>query len=157
MRLTLTGCRGLASFVGVLAALSLVGCGGGESVADESEAAPGPVTFPACAPTDPAQARPRELPTGFPLPPGTRITVSSTPHPGQLLVAGLVPAELDHAARFFDEELHAQGYRLGRGDAEQGEVEAPFTGNGYRGKWQVNSVVECPDTVRLTLVLIRQA
>ena len=75
----------------------------------------------------------------------------------QLLVAGLVPAELDHAARFFDQELHAHGYRLGRGDAEQGEVEAPFTGNGYRGKWQVNSVVECPDTVRLTLVLIRQA
>jgi hypothetical protein len=81
------------------------------------------------------------------LPPGTRITVSSTPHPGQLLVAGLVPTELDRAARFFDEALHARGYRLGRGDAEQGEVEAPFTGNGYRGKWRVNRVVECPDTV----------
>ena len=44
----------------------------------------------------------------------------------------------------------------GIGDSEGSESEAPFTGNGYRGKWRVNSIPDCA-AVRLTLVLIEQA
>ncbi|MGH7541108.1 MAG: hypothetical protein ACRELC_08925, partial [Gemmatimonadota bacterium] len=71
-------------------------------------------------------------------------------------VVGLVPVELQEAAAFFNGTLPDHGYEVGIGDAEGTESEAPFTGNGYRGKWRVNSIPDC-DAVRLTLVLIEQA
>jgi hypothetical protein len=104
-----------------------------------------------------ALTRPRDLPPGFPLPPGTVVTASSAPHAGQLVLAGLVPADLQDAASFFDDALRAGGYRQGLGDSESNEAEAPFTGHGFRGKWRVNSIVGCPEAVSLTLVLIKQS
>jgi hypothetical protein len=72
------------------------------------------------------------------------------------VLLGLVPADLQEAAAFFNETLPEHGYQVGIGDSEGSESEAPFTGNGYRGKWRVNAVPDC-DAVRLTLVLIEQA
>ena len=85
------------------------------------------------------------------------MTASSAPHAGQLVLAGLVPADLQDAASFFDDSLRAGGYRQGLGDSESNEAEAPFTGHGFRGKWKVNSIAGCPEAVSLTLVLIKQS
>jgi hypothetical protein len=85
------------------------------------------------------------------------VTASSEPHTGQLVLAALIPADLQDAASFFNESLPANGYRQGLGDAESNEAEAPFTGRGFRGKWKVNAIAGCPAAVVLTLVLIRQA
>jgi hypothetical protein len=84
------------------------------------------------------------------------ITSSQRPHPGQLLIGGVIPADLRGAAVFFTDELPARGYELGLGDSEQGEAEAPFSGHGFRGKWKVNGILNCPNAVTLTLVLIDQ-
>jgi hypothetical protein len=84
------------------------------------------------------------------------VTASSEPHTGQIVLGGLIPADLQDAAAFFNDSLPASGYRQGLGDAESNEAEAPFTGEGFRGKWKVNSIVGCPTAVELTLVLIRQ-
>jgi hypothetical protein len=46
---------------------------------------------------------------------------------------------------------------MGLGDSESNEAEAPFTGKGFRGKWRVNAIANCPTAVVLTLVLIRQS
>ena len=112
--------------------------------------------LPACAKAKPAP-RPPALPADFPLPPGTVVTASSEPHSGQLVVGGVIPADLQDAASFFNESLPANGFRQGLGDSESNEAEAPFTGNGLRGKWKVNAIANCPAAVVLTLVLIRQA
>jgi hypothetical protein len=85
------------------------------------------------------------------------VTASSEPHSGQLVVGGLIPADLQDAASFFNDSLPAGGYRQGLGDSESNEAEAPFTGNGFRGKWKVNAIAGCPAAVVLTLVLIRQS
>jgi hypothetical protein len=127
-------------------------CGGGDGLTNPGQTP----SVPSCANLGETVTRPDELPAGFPLPPGTAITSSATPYPGQLLIGGVIPAELGDAAGFFGSELPAAGYEVGRGDAEQGESEAPFTGNGVRGKWKVNSIADCPSAVRLTLVLIEQ-
>jgi hypothetical protein len=117
----------------------------------------GPVPeVPACASVGSPVPRPAELPADFPLPLGTAIASTAAPYPGQLLVSAVIPAELGDAASFFGNALPDAGYAVGRGDAEQGESEAPFTGNGVRGKWKVNSIADCPGAVRLTLVLIEQ-
>jgi hypothetical protein len=137
----------------VLVALA-PGCGGGDSPAVTVTGPP--PELPACARAK-AVAKPPGLPPSFPLPPGTIVTASSEPHTGQLVLGGLVPADLQDAASFFNESLPANGYRQGLGDSESNEAEAPFTGNGFRGKWKVNSIVGCPEAVSLTLVLIRQS
>ncbi len=97
-----------------------------------------------------------ELPVEFPLPPGTAIVSTASPFPTQVVVLGLVPGDFQSAASFFNENLPSHGYETGIGDSEGSESEAPFTGNGYRGKWRVNSIPDCA-AVRLTLVLIEQA
>jgi hypothetical protein len=78
------------------------------------------------------------------------------PFPGQLVVLGAIPADLQEATEFFSDALPERGYQVGVGDAEGTESEAPFTGNGYRGKWRVNEIPDCP-ALRLTLVLIEQS
>jgi hypothetical protein len=130
-----------------------LGCGGGGT---EQTGQPLVPTVAACAKVGASVSRPEGLPTDFPLPPGTVITSSATPYPGQALIVGVVPAELGDAASFFGTALPEAGYEVGRGDAEQGESEAPFTGNGVRGKWKVNGIEDCPSAVTLTLVVIEQ-
>jgi hypothetical protein len=145
----------LARALAVLVAFGLApGCGGNSAPRPSPDVPP--PKLPACAKANPA-ARPRALPTDFPLPPGTVVTASSEPHSGQLVVGGLIPADLQDAASFFNEALPERGYRQGLGDSESNEAEAPFTGNGFRGKWKVNAIPGCPAAVELTLVLIRQA
>ncbi|MBA3330860.1 MAG: hypothetical protein H0T39_08335 [Actinobacteria bacterium] len=144
----LTLLLGLACGLAALAA----GCGG----SDEPAATARAQTLPACASPSARLRRPRALPAAFPLPPGTVLTSSKAPHAGQLILGGIVPGELGDAADFFAGELPPRGYRLGRGDAEAGEEEAPFTGRGVRGRWRVSAIGGCPGAVTMTLVLIRQ-
>jgi hypothetical protein len=133
-----------------------VGCAGGSDPEPPVTAAGPPPALPACAKGE-AVPPPDGFPAEFPLPPGTVVTAGSRPHAGQLVLAGLVPADLQDAASFFNESLPASGYRQGLGDSESNEAEAPFTGNGFRGKWKVNAIPGCPAAVALTLVLIRQS
>jgi hypothetical protein len=131
--------------------LALVaGCGGGGG---DAERAAGPL--PACAGAKKEIARPALLPQDFPLPPGTKLTMSRTPFEGQGVIEGAVPGGLDDAAEFFGDELEDAGYAAGRRDSEPGEVESLFTGKSLRGGWRVNDIPNCDGASKLTLVLIR--
>jgi hypothetical protein len=130
----------------------VVACGGGEQGIETTPVQTVP-DLPACAGTG---TSPPALPVDFPLPPGTGIVSSESPFENQIVVLGVVPGDLQDAASFFNETLPEHGYQVGIGDAEGNESEAPFTGNGYRGRWRVNAIPDCP-ALRLTLVLIEQA
>jgi hypothetical protein len=143
-----------AAIVGLLIASVLLltaACGGGEATPETTPVEPAP-ELPACAGTG---TSPPDLPIDFPLPPGTGVISSESPFANQLVVLGVVPGELQDAASFFNETLPDHGYQVGIGDAEGTESEAPFTGNGYRGRWRVNAIPDCA-ALRLTLVLIEQ-
>lgn len=132
-------------------AVSAAGCGGG----GDSQADGPPPKLPPCAGAGTPIAAPRELPDNFPLPPGTVFRLEQRPFPGQVVLRGAAPLDLDGAASFFEGELEDAGYEVGRQDAEQGEREALFTGEGLRGGYRANSIPDC-DAVQLTIVLIRQ-
>jgi hypothetical protein len=150
MRLALAGFA-----TGALLAV-VTGCGGGGGdTAEEASDHSAPI-LPPCAGAGAAETPPSALPVEFPLPAGTVITSSKSPFESQVVVLALIPAELQEAASFFGRILPEHGYEVGIGDAEGTEAEAPFTGNGYRGKWRVNAIPDCR-AVRLTLVLIEQA
>jgi len=139
------------------AALSVAGtaCGGsdGGTTAGVDDA---PRTLPACANAGAGVSPPEGFPTDFPLPSGTVFTSAESPFEGQLVLIGAIPGDLQEAAGYFGDALPEQGYEVGIGDAEGIESEAPFTGNGFRGKWRVNGIPDC-DAVKLTLVLIEQS
>ena len=59
--------------------------------------------------------------------------------------------ELPQATRFFLKNLTAAGYRLGRGEAERGEAEDRFTGNGVVGFFRVRSIEGCPGALEFTI------
>jgi hypothetical protein len=153
MRLVLAGFAATALLV--LASACGGGGGGGDDETEVASDGPAP-TLPVCAAAGSAGRQPPSLPVHFPLPPGTVITSSASPHASQIVVLGAIPSDLQEAAAFFSAALPDHGYQVGIGDAEGNESEAPFTGNGYRGKWRVNEIPECP-AVRLTLVLIEQS
>ena len=111
--------------------------------------------LPTCAGSKAAAAAAPELPVDFPLPPGTAIVSTASPYTSQVVALGLVPGDVQAAAGFFNSTLPDEGYQVGIGDSEGSESEAPFKGNGYRGKWRVNGIPDCA-AVRLTLVLIEQ-
>jgi hypothetical protein len=143
-----------AAIVGLLIAsvLPVAGaCGGGETTPETTPGERAP-QLPACAGTG---TSPPDLPVDFPLPPGTGVISSESPFENQLVVLGVVPGDLQDAASFFNETLPDHGYQSGIGDAEGNESEAPFTGNGYRGRWRVNAIPDCA-ALRLALVLIEQ-
>lgn len=113
-------------------------------------------TLPPCAGAGDGVELPPGFPGDFPLPRGTVPISADSPFEGQLILVAAIPADLQEAAIFFSAALPKSGYRVGIGDAEGTESEAPFTGNGYRGKWRVNGIPDC-DAVKLTLVVIEQS
>jgi hypothetical protein len=144
-----------AAIVGLVIASALplaAACGGGEAAPETTVVEPAP-QLPACAGTG---TSPPDLPLDFPLPGGTGIISSESPFANQLVVLGVVPGDLQDAASFFNETLPDHGYQVGIGDAEGTESEAPFTGNGYRGRWRVNAIPDCA-ALRLTLIFIEQS
>jgi hypothetical protein len=139
---------------GLAALLLLAGCGGGGGGdGGDGEGLGGPI--PECAKTFPEVDPPRRLPKEFPLPPGFVFTLARYDDPGRFSLSGVVRGSLDSVAGFFEEELPERGYTIGRGDAEPGEKEAPFTGNGYRGAWRVNMIQDCP-AVTVGIILVQQ-
>lgn len=132
----------------------LAGCGG--DAATES-AAQGRAALPDCATPRVRVARPPTLPRDFPLPPGHVLTAVRMPFERETIVIGVMPSDFRGGVQFFERELPARGYALGRGDAERGEAEAPFTGNGYRGRWRINTIPDCDAAMRFVIILISQS
>jgi hypothetical protein len=114
-----------------------------------------PSTLPPCARPETTIAKPKLVPRNLPVPPGTVFTRSETPFPGQAVVSGISPGDLDSTRSFYEEGLADAGYQQGRGESEPGETEALFTGRGVRGGWRANTIPKCDGAVRLTLVVVR--
>ena len=133
-----------------LCASLLTGCGGSDG--GENTA---PASLPTCVKLGKTIPRPKTLPQGLPVPPGSVFTRVEMPFEGQSVVSGFSPGSLDQTRSFYEEELDDAGYSQGRGESEPGEVEALFTGHGVRGGWRANAIPGCDGAVRLTLVVVR--
>lgn len=131
--------------------LLLAGCGsgGGTAAAPQGGGAP-PVATPAAAPSVaacPAVNRPRlawpsPLPADLPQPPGA--TYTGTTMEGQLTLVRFTTAHsLRESVMFVVHALPAAGYRLGRGDAEPAEAEAPFVKGDVRGFMKMQVIGPC--------------
>jgi hypothetical protein len=129
------------------------GCGGQDGPDGDTPVAEKP---PACASGTAPIPRPGGIPAAFPFPAGMIFTSAERPVRPQLIVRGLAGGDLEDVATFFSKRLPPAGFRIGLGDSEPGEAEAPFTGHGYRGKWKVNEIPTCPGGLLLTFVFIVQ-
>jgi len=125
---------------------------GSAASASPSPAESAAPTLPPCAHAGAPVAIPPEFPKNITFPPGTVIT--GTRRAGAAIVLeGLFPMELPKATRFFMQSLSAAGYRLGRGEAERGEAEDRFVGNGMIGFFRLRSMRDCPGALQLAITV----
>jgi hypothetical protein len=135
--------------IGIGPALLAGACGG----SSDDQGVGGPL--PQCAKKFPPVEAPSQLPKALPLPPGIVLTLARYDDPGRFSLSGVAPGDVEGVAGFFEDELPERGFRVGRGDQEPGEKEAPFSGRGYRGAWRVNAIRDCP-AVTVGVILVRQ-
>jgi hypothetical protein len=111
---------------------------------------PPPCPHPASRP-----AWPPGVPSGFPWP-GGRVTRVDRTKPDLLQVRLEAPLSLRESALFVVRRLPAAGFRLGRGDAEATELDAPFAkGEDLRGLVRV-FVTAKPCTTLWAVVFARR-
>lgn len=128
----------------LLLSILLSGCEGMPGAAERAVNAPcGAVT---------AGPLPAGFPKSFPLPPGAAITSRETRSADRIIVETIVPGDVKSVAVFFERALPQAGFTPGKGESEPSEAEASWSGNGYRGRWKANSIVNCPDKVSLTIL-----
>jgi hypothetical protein len=108
-----------------------------------------------CAASGIEVAKPPQLPSTFPLPPGTRITLSSVSAAGAVLASAYVPLSFPEAVQFFRTEPVRAGYRaFGAKESEgAGRAGAEFRGHGRTGRWTIDELRGCTSAVVLTLRL----
>jgi len=109
-----------------------------------------PTALPGCAPAPTPVARPADFPAHFPLPAGAVITRVERRAQGPILYV-LAPGDSVAMAIFLDGALRAARYKQGQGEAERGEAESTFGGEGYQGRWLARNVANCPGAVMLTV------
>ncbi|MEP6741560.1 MAG: hypothetical protein ABJB61_03605 [bacterium] len=140
--------RAAVVWIALLAVIFAGGCGSKPALVSTPAK-----SLPPCAKAGPAVGLPPDFPSNFPLPPGAVITSSQRYERGAIVVGGFIPLELKDAVAFFKGKLPAAGYQLLEGDAEMDEAESTFSGQGFRGKWKVNGLLNCPGVVALTIAL----
>jgi hypothetical protein len=111
---------------------------------------------PACAKVDKTIPLPNEFPAVFPLPPGTVITSREDRSGGRIILNTVVPAlDVKGVALFLEQELPKAGFTTIGGESEPGEAESSYEGNGYKGRWVANSIQDCPEAIRLIVLVGR--
>jgi hypothetical protein len=106
-----------------------------------------------CAASGIEVPKPPQLPSSFPLPPGTRITLTSVSAAGAVLASAYVPVSFPEAVQFFRTEPASAGYpALGVSEREgAGRAGAEFRGHGRTGRWTIDELPGCSTAVVLTL------
>lgn len=110
----------------------LAGCSGGRAPGALSSGQPtlpssGKATVTACpAPPRTTIEWPAGIPANFPKPPGGRLVKATNTATGVHSVQLVTPVSLHESVLFMLDALPRAGYKLGRGDAERYEADAPF-------------------------------
>ena len=143
----------------VVAALGLTvvaGCGAGH--AGSSSTTKDGTTLPACLATVSPSPVPTDdtFPVGWAFPPGTVVTSTETVPGGGLAVTAQVGLDFDMVLTFMQHELEDAGFVATKGEAEDDDAEAMWSGRGYTGTWAIRGSDECPGTTVLQVAAARQ-
>jgi len=140
--------RLIAEICAATVAVLISGCGGSQGPPLSPVA-----SLPACAKAGSAVTLPPDFPRSFPLPPGTVVTLSQPTDKGAIFISGFIPLNFKEAIAFWQSKLPAAGYQPLEGDAEMDEAESIFAGEGFRGKWKINGLLNCPGAVSFAVSL----
>lgn len=159
------------SSLGVAFSLLLVSCGSAAdtaavtpagqtaavttSVATDTAGAAGNTTLPACAGAKTTAARPSdaEFPAGFPLGPGTVITKAEPRSGNRMVIESVMPMPWATALDYLNAAIPGAGFTMSGGESEPNlEAESNYAGQGFRGRWVLHTIANCPDASTLTVL-----
>ncbi|MEP7199501.1 MAG: hypothetical protein ABI874_06775 [Chloroflexota bacterium] len=115
--------------------------------------------WPACAPRVPAGLfMPTNFAPGFPFPPNLKLFKVAMLHnnPNEAQVVGYTPQTLNDALQWLARELPRAGYEVRNVDAEPGEADAQFVGNGWSGAYWVRDVGNCPGVTEWVVIALKR-
>jgi len=122
----------------------------GASPSPSSSAIPN-AELPACDPP-PKVATPAWFPDDLPLPPGSYFTVDLTPLSGYHRGLFASPGSVQAFGRFVLSSWPDEGWLLGRGDAEFGEVENQFVRGSAAGGFRARDAFCKPGYVNVLII-----
>ncbi|MFY9578478.1 MAG: hypothetical protein WAQ33_04065 [Gaiellaceae bacterium] len=134
-----------APFV-LVAVVALAACGGGGSKGSVGG------TLPSCATAGAPVQLPPEL-AKFPLPEGGVVDKTRKDAAGNTIYEGVVPGDIGATRDFYKAELPRRGYKLGRGDSEEHEAEADFSGRGADAHFKLHDISGCDGALKLEVAL----
>jgi hypothetical protein len=116
-------------------------------------------SMPACAPKVTTISAPTQTPSNFPWPRNLQIyraiVLNQDTANVQLQIIALAPLSLADAARFVFDALPKASYQVLSHEEEPTESEGLFRGNGWRGSWRINTILNCKEATTWVIILVK--
>ncbi len=86
----------------------------------------------------------RSFPAGWPFPTDTVVFHAEDRGSDSTVVTAISSAGFRSILDFMNEDVVAAGFRIEKGETEEHDAEAEWTGNGFRGRWAIRESASCP-------------
>ncbi len=170
--------RGLAAASGLSLLMAIGGCR--SEAPPQAPAAPGPTAPPTRAPTQGPTQAPTQGPTGAPtggatpgacatdakavslppaypsraaLPGGYPVTKVETRSGDRIVITAVSPKAFPATLADMQRTFSTNGWTLSEGEVEKDDAESNFEGNGFRGRWAIRAIEQCPGNTSVSVVV----
>jgi hypothetical protein len=125
--------------------LTVTGCGGSSGSDAASAPVPSRTVAPCPGSSHPSRvgAWPKPLPPDLPKPPGSGKAHVALRNINLTVISVPTDISLRESVLYVLSAFPPKGFTLGRGDAEPGQADAPFTRNGVFGQVRLNMLGSC--------------
>jgi len=170
--------RGLAAASGLSLLMAIGGCR--SEAQPQAPAAPGPTAPPTQGPTAPPTQGPTQAPTGaatggatpgacatdakavslppaYPsraaLPGGYPVTKVETRSGDRIVITAVSPKTFPATLADMQRTFSTNGWTLSEGEVEKDDAESNLEGNGFRGRWAIRAIEQCPGNTSVSVVV----
>jgi len=106
-----------------------------------------------CAKDVTAVSLPAAYPRTAALPGGYLVTKVENRSEGRIVVTGVSPKDFRATLADMQRTFSANGWTLSQGEVEKDDAESNFEGNGFRGRWAIRAIEQCPGNTGVSVVV----
>jgi hypothetical protein len=136
---------GLVVPAAVATLMLATGCGGHASEKDGQHELGGAADTKTCvADAHAVTSYPAGFPKGFVFPDKTVVFHAEDRGPDGVVVTGVTSLPFKQVLASLNGPTQRAGYKVTRGETEEHDAEANWSGHGYRGRWAIRTSGSCP-------------
>jgi hypothetical protein len=92
------------------------------------------------------------FPTDWPFPPGTVVFNAEDRGSDGTIVSAVSSSDFRSILAFMNHDVADAGYTVEKGETEEHDAEAEWTGNDHRGRWAIRESAQCPGETVIQVV-----